>query len=58
MECFRVAQLNFRIKGQHVYGYKYIVNEELACTIDDTDQRNSNTIKVCFVMMKKRANAM
>lgn len=37
MECFRVTQLNFRIKGQHVYGYKYIVNEELTCTIDDTD---------------------
>ena len=34
---FWIAQLNYRIKGYHVYGYKYTVKKELTCTIDDVN---------------------
>ena len=48
MTSFCVAKLNSRIKGHHVYEYKYTVNEELACMIEDDNKHSKNAIKVLF----------
>ena len=54
MTCICVAQFNPRIKGHHVYGYKYTVNEELTCTIDRNNKYNSNAVKVLFLGVEKK----
>ena len=45
---WQVFVCNSRTKEHHVDGYKYIVKEELTCTIDDDSKRSSNAIKVPF----------
>ena len=56
-DIFCVAQqLDSGIKGHHVYGYKYTVNEELTYTIDDDNKHRSNVIKVLFRDVEKKKN--
>lgn len=56
MKWFCVAQLNSKIKGHHVYGHKYTVNEEFTCTIDHDNKHSSNAIKFLFLDDEKKRN--
>ena len=55
---FFVAQLNSNssIKGPHVYVYKYTVNKELTCAIDDNNKHSINAIKFLFCHDGKKIN--
>ena len=53
---WQVLVCNSRTKEHHVDGYKYIVKEELTCTIDDDSKRSSNAIKVPFRDYEKKKN--
>ena len=49
-----VAQIRSRIKGHHVYDYRYTVNEELMCLRDDNNKYSNNAIKVLSNVEKKK----
>ena len=41
-----IAKISSRIKGHHVYDYKYTFNEELRCPLESTNKYSSNAIVV------------
>ena len=54
LNSYCVAQIKSRVKGHHVYDYKYTVNEELICIRDDKNIHSDNAIKVLSKVEKKQ----
>jgi len=46
MDLVCIAKISSRIKGHHVYEYKYVINEELRCVPESTNKYSSNAIVV------------
>ena len=54
MACCCVAQIISRVKGHHVYDYKYTVNDELICLRDDKNIHSDNAIAVLSKVEEKK----
>ena len=52
MTCVRVAEIKSRIKGHHVYAYKYTVGELLNCVREIKNRYSQNAIVVNAVTEK------
>ena len=46
MDLVCIAKISSRIKGHHVYDYKYTINEKLTCVPGSTNKYSSNAIVV------------